>query len=77
MAVNAYLLPKEFDNKPTSTKEFTPKRVVFGYERTLLVVEEGSSVNPIKQKTINQYSDVLDFLQQEVRYLVVILMLIQ
>ena len=62
MAVNAYLLPKEFNNKPTSTKEFTPKRVIFGYEADLTGGGAGSSVNPVKQKTINQYSDVLDFL---------------
>ena len=62
MAVNAYLLPKEFNNKPTSTKEFTPKRVIFGYEADRTGGGAGSSVNPVKQKTINQYSDVLDFL---------------
>ena len=60
MAVNAYLLPSEFNNKPTSNKEFTPKRVVFGYEADLTV--GGTGINPVKQKTINQYADVLDFL---------------
>ena len=60
MAVNAYLLPSEFNNKPTSNKEFTPKRVVFGYEADL--TGGGGEVNPVKQKTINQYADVLDFL---------------
>ena len=28
MAVNAYLLPSEFNNKPTSNKEFTPKELL-------------------------------------------------
>ena len=60
MAVNAYLLPEQFDNKPTTIKEYTPKRVVFGYEADL--TGGGGGVNPVKQKTINQYSDVLDFL---------------
>ena len=60
MAVNAYLLPSEFNNKPTSNKEFTPKRVVFGYEADL--TGGGTGINPVKQKTINQYADVLDFL---------------
>ena len=60
MAVNAYLLPSEFNNKPTSNKEFTPKRVVFGYEADL--PGGGTGMNPVKQKTINQYADVLDFL---------------
>ena len=31
----AYLLPTEFDNKPTTIKEYTPKRVVFGYEKKI------------------------------------------
>ena len=60
MAVNAYLLPSEFNNKPTSNKEFTPKRVVFGYEADL--TGGGTGINPVKQKTITQYADVLDFL---------------
>ena len=60
MAVNAYLLPSEFNNKPTSNKEFTPKRVVFGYEADL--TGGGTGIYPVKQKTINQYADVLDFL---------------
>jgi hypothetical protein len=60
MAVNAYLLPEQFDNKPTTAKEYTPKKVVFGYEADL--TGGGGGVNPVKQKTINQYSDVLDFL---------------
>ena len=60
MAVNAYLLPSEFNNKPTSNKEFTPKRVVFGYEADF--TGGGTCINPVKQKTINQYADVLDFL---------------
>mgnify|MGYP001457432552 FL=1 len=60
MAVNAYLLPEQFDNKPTTAKEYTPKKVVFGYEADL--TGGGGGVNPAKQKTINQYADVLDFL---------------
>ena len=60
MAVNAYLLPAEFDNKPTTIKEYTPKRVVFGFEADL--TGGGTGVNPVKQKTVNQYADVLDFL---------------
>tara|TARA_B100000579_G_C22809332_1_gene844313 strand:- start:610 stop:1752 length:1143 start_codon:yes stop_codon:yes gene_type:complete len=60
MAVNAYLLPEQFDNKPTTAKEYTPKKVVFGYEADL--TGGGGEVNPVKQKTINQYADVLDFL---------------
>ena len=60
MAVNAYLLPSEFNNKPTTIKEYTPKKVVFGYEADL--TGGGGGVNPIKQKALNQYADVLDFL---------------
>lgn len=61
MAVNAYLLPEEFDNKPTITKEFTPKRVVFGYE-TDLTGGGGNVLKPSDTSAQNQYSDVLDFL---------------
>tara|TARA_Y100001937_G_scaffold31042_1_gene44526 strand:- start:858 stop:1997 length:1140 start_codon:yes stop_codon:yes gene_type:complete len=60
MAVNAYLLPEQFNNKPTTIKEYTPKRVVFGYEADL--TGGGGGVNPLKQKALNQYGDVLDFL---------------
>ncbi len=60
MAVNAYLLPEEFDNKPTITKEFTPKRVIFGYETDLTGGGGGGTKN--NQSSLSQYSDVLDFL---------------
>ena len=59
MAVNAYLLPEEFDNKPTITKEFTPKRVIFGYETDLTGGGGGTKNN---QSSLSQYADVLDFL---------------
>ena len=58
MAVNAYLLPAEFDNRPTTAKEYTPKRVSFGIEADLT----GGNTTLSKQSTVNQYSDVLDFL---------------
>jgi hypothetical protein len=58
MAVNAYLLPAEFDNRPTTAKEYTPKRVSFGIEADLT----GGNTSLSKQSAINQYSDVLDFL---------------
>ena len=46
--------------KPTTIKEYTPKRVVFGLEADL--TGGGGGVNPVKQKAINQYADILDFL---------------
>ena len=58
MAVNAYLLPAEFNNKPTTLKEYTPKRVSWGIEADLT----GGNTNLSKQSTANQYGDILDFL---------------
>jgi hypothetical protein len=58
MAVNAYLLPAEFDNRPTTAKEYTPKRVSFGIEADLT----GGNNTLSKQSSVNQYGDVLDFL---------------
>tara|TARA_B100001564_G_scaffold354336_1_gene364722 strand:+ start:1131 stop:2270 length:1140 start_codon:yes stop_codon:yes gene_type:complete len=58
MAVNAYLLPSEFNNRPTTAKEYTPKRVHFGVEADLT----GGNTSLSKQSTVNQYGDVLDFL---------------
>lgn len=58
MAVNAYLLPKEFNNRPTTAKEYTPKRVHFGVEADLT----GGNTSLSKQSSVNQYGDVLDFL---------------
>lgn len=60
MAVNAYLLPSEFNNRPTSVKEYTPKRVVFGIEADMTGGSNG--VNQNTPSAINQYSDILDFL---------------
>ena len=55
-----FLVISSTNSGATSNKEYTPKRVVFGYEADL--TGGGTGINPVKQKTINQYADVLDFL---------------
>jgi len=62
MAVNAYLLPEQFDNESTHKKSITPKKVVWGLETDLTGLDGGNVTNStIKKKTINEYSDIIDF----------------
>jgi len=58
MAVNAYLLPEQFDNESTHKKSITPKKVVWGVETDLT----GGQFSLSKQKLYNEYSDVIDFM---------------
>jgi len=62
MDVNAYLLPEQFDNESTHKKSLTPKKVVWGMETDLTGLDGGNTTNSvIKNKMINEYSDVIDF----------------
>ena len=62
MAVNAYLLPEQFDNESTHKKSITPKKVVWGLETDLTGLDGGNITNStVKKKMINEYSDVIDF----------------
>jgi len=58
MAVNAYLLPEQFDNETTHKKSLSPKKVVWGTETDLT----GGEISFSKQKVYNEYSDVIDFM---------------
>ena len=62
MAVNAYLLPEQFDNKSTHNKRITPKKVVWGLETDLTGLGNSSTNNIEKKKLYNEYSDVIDFM---------------
>lgn len=59
MAVNAYLLPKEFDNEPTTKKSISPKKVVWGYE-TDLTGEKNFSFTD--QSLFTGYESSLEFI---------------
>ena len=58
MAVNAYLLPEQFDNETTHKKSIKPKKVVWGTETDLT----GGQISFSKQTVYNEYSDVIDFM---------------
>ena len=58
MAVNAYLLPEQFDNETTHKKSLSPKKVVWGTETDLT----GGEISFSKQTVYNEYSDVIDFM---------------
>jgi len=63
MAVNAYLLPEQFDNESTHKKSITPKKVIWGTETDLTGLNGGSSTNSsIEKKMYNEYSDIIDFM---------------
>ena len=63
MAVNAYLLPEQFDNESTHKKSMSGKKVVFGVETDLTGLDGGNVTNnTVKRKLINEYSDVMDFM---------------
>jgi len=63
MAVNAYLLPEQFNNESTHKKSLTPKKVVWGLETDLTGLGGGNSTNSAtKQKMYNEYSDIIDFM---------------
>ena len=63
MAVNAYLLPEQFDNESTHKKSIGPKKVMFGTE-TDLTGEAGGSVtnSKVEKRLYSEYSDVIDFM---------------
>ena len=56
MVVNAYLLPEQHANKPTTKKTFTAKRVVFGIETDLTGGILGN-----QPSLYNEYAQVIDF----------------
>ncbi len=56
MAVNAYLLPEMFDDKPVVKKGFSPKRVIFGLETDLT----GALFNQVS--AYNEYQNVIEFI---------------
>ena len=63
MAVNAYLLPEQFDNESTHKKSMSGKKVVFGVETDLTGLDGGNVTNnTVKRKLINEYSDIMDFM---------------
>ena len=62
MAVNAYLLPEEFDNRSTHTKRITPKKVVWGLEWDLTGGDGAGTNSVIEKKLYNEYSDIIDFM---------------
>jgi len=63
MAVNAYLLPEQFDNESTHKKSISPKKVVWGLETDLTGLDGGNVTNStLKKNLINEYSDAIDFL---------------
>ena len=63
MAVNAYLLPEQFDNESTHKKSITPKKVVWGMETDLTGIGGGNVTNStVKKKMMNEYADVIDFI---------------
>lgn len=63
MAVNAYLLPEQFDNESTHKKSVGPKKVIFGTE-TDLTGEAGGNVtnSKVEKRLYSEYSDVIDFM---------------
>ena len=63
MAVNAYLLPEQFDNESTHKKAIGPKKVIFGTE-TDLTGEAGGNVtnSKVEKRLYSEYSDVIDFM---------------
>jgi hypothetical protein len=62
MAVNAYLLPEQFDNRSTHTKRITPKKVVWGLEWDLTGGDGAGTNSVIEKKLYNEYSDIIDFM---------------
>ena len=62
MAVNAYLLPEQFDNEKTHRKSLTPKKVVWGLETDLTGLAGGGTKSTIKKQMYNEYSDIIDFM---------------
>ena len=58
MAVNAYLLPEQFDNESTHKKVVGPKKVVFGTETDLT----GKTLSMGKQSLDSEYADIIDFM---------------
>jgi hypothetical protein len=63
MAVNAYLLPEQFDNESTHKKSLGPKKVIFGTETDLTGDVGGNITNSTIQKRLyNEYADVIDFM---------------
>ena len=62
MAVYAYLLPEQFDNRSTHTKRITPKKVVWGLEWDLTGGDGAGTNSTIEKKLYNEYSDIIDFM---------------
>jgi hypothetical protein len=63
MAVNAYLLPEQFDNESTHKKSIGPKKVIFGTETDLTGEAGGNVTNSnVEKRLYSEYSDVIDFM---------------
>ena len=62
MAVNAYLLPEQFDNRSTHKKSLSPKKVVWGLEWDLTGGDGNGTNSQVEQKMYNEYSDIIDFM---------------
>ena len=62
MAVNAYLLPEQFDNRSTHKKSFSAKKVVWGLEWDLTGGDGYGTNSQVEQKMYNEYSDIIDFM---------------
>lgn len=62
MAVNAYLLPEQFDNRSTHKKSFSAKKVVWGLEWDLTGGDGNGTNSQVEQKMYNEYSDIIDFM---------------
>ncbi len=63
MAVNAYLLPEQFDNKSTHKLSFSPKKVVWGIETDLTSgTGTGGTNSQVEKRLYNEYSDIIDFM---------------
>jgi hypothetical protein len=63
MAVNAYLLPEQFNNESTHKKSIGPKKVIFGTETDLTGEAGGNVTNSnVEKRLYSEYSDVIDFM---------------
>lgn len=60
MTVNAYLLPEKFDNQSTTTKSFSPKKVVWGIE-TDLTGNTHTNYSTKNELVYNEYTDIIEF----------------
>jgi len=53
VTLNGYLIPEEFNNKVTTQKDFTPKRIIFGLDTTLTADELKKAKAKSSNPTVN------------------------